>query len=502
MALPGYPRRGESFGSGFAQGLGGALLQALPAVLKSFDDQAKTEAAMKKMETSQKLFEQLFPGLVAGGTSPTGVPPVVPPVEGMPELGAGNQIPMSLPSGAVGVQPEAVAGAQQTLGAAAQPAGAAAQQQFVPRPWWNSKGDFGVQLSPKDNYKVDYSNRQVAPGLYRRIMTITDPARPGWMKEEVLPGDPMPGERIQAAQQAAQGFGFTGGAVEAGAQALMAAGQLPPAAKAEAIKHIQAMAQQQRQQLAQGGGAAGEQPVGGGAAQGPLLDVGQAMDAASARKTSEAGAVAGAAAEAGAAVKARTAPGIASDVAAAQQTAKNATVPLSGANEVRFNLGNSLTRNLKTVSKLYKPEYVGKGITEFMHQLDAEATNAEGDVANGAKFGGLGGAVRAFSGDISPEEATFRKAVVNAQNQLLYSLSGQQINEAEYRRLKAGLFTLTEEPAVFKAGMSAAISEAEQKLKDMLRTHTTPASKLLRQRESGNGGGGSGLQILDIQPVQ
>ena len=303
--MPNYASSG--FGSGFAQGFGFTAAESWPKLVAAALSAAEKEAGK---QASEKFRDKLF-GLLGGamgGGKPAGLnfgAGPVPPVQGLPELGAGNQIPMTMQSGAVCVQPDMVGAVQQQLWQAGQvgqqpEAGGAT---MVPSFWMDAKGNFGVKISEKDKRQIDYDNIEVAPGMYSRRATYSDPSRPGWMIQKILPGSPMPAATIQEANKAAQGLGFTGKGIDAGAQALMAAKGLPPAAQQEAVIQAQAMAQQ----LAQS-----QEPAG--------ISAEAAVSAAETRKAKSAGAVTGAQAEARAAVEKRTQPGIVADIAKARIT--------------------------------------------------------------------------------------------------------------------------------------------------------------------------------------
>jgi len=141
-----------------------------------------------------------------------------------------------------------------------------------------------------------------------------------------------------------------------------------------------------------------------------------------------------------------------------QERARIAERPLPASVQQKVGSLINVTRNLKQALKLYKPEFVGKGFQ--------------------GTPGGLIAGIKEFSGDISGEQVVFRKALKSAEEDLLRAKSGAQINEAEFKRIKALFPGENDEPNVFIPALMRAISEMEAVAKDKIRLASTPASQL------------------------
>jgi hypothetical protein len=156
--------------------------------------------------------------------------------------------------------------------------------------------------------------------------------------------------------------------------------------------------------------------------------------------------------------------------------------------------------NINFIKKNYRPEYVGKGFQPFLNTVKAEFDKASKDYewdkatkswqlrpgATGIVPGGIAGAVRTFLGTGTPEEIEFRKTVTDTANAILYAQSGAQINEQEYQRLRAALFSLTDEPATFVAGVNNFSRIVDQQITALLEATTEAASDILKKRRERN----------------
>jgi len=169
----------------------------------------------------------------------------------------------------------------------------------------------------------------------------------------------------------------------------------------------------------------------------------------------------------------------ASAVVASQQQAKNITEPLQGADRSKYQMLSAASRQTDYVKNLYRPEFVGKGFAPFVQGVQKEFANQEQAAIKGQYTpGALAGAVRQFFGNISQEEATFRKAVLDVSDMILRARSGAQINEQEYRRMKGLLYNLTDEPSVFVAGLNRFSDEVNSMMEDVSKASVRPASSL------------------------
>jgi len=165
----------------------------------------------------------------------------------------------------------------------------------------------------------------------------------------------------------------------------------------------------------------------------------------------------------------------------AQNIANLISQGLQGPSKPKWEMLSGADRQTSLVGQLYRPAFVGKGFQSFLGTMQQAVQSQEGhptDETWNYTPGGLAGAVRQFFGDITPEEATFRKGVLDVSDMLLRARSGAQINEQEYRRLTALLFNLTDEPAVFEPAWRRFAYEIGAMMDDVVRVSTTPGRKL------------------------
>ena len=130
------------------------------------------------------------------------------------------------------------------------------------------------------------------------------------------------------------------------------------------------------------------------------------------------------------------------DIAAA----KTAGGPLPAGVEDVLAKGETLFKTLGDVRANYDPNYLGpvKG-TDLAFETRRR----------------VGSAVGMPTGD---REVKFRQALSDAKNQIIYLMSGKQINESEGRRLIAQMPAATDEPSVFLAGLDRFESQVKRTL--------------------------------------
>ena len=114
---------------------------------------------------------------------------------------------------------------------------------------------------------------------------------------------------------------------------------------------------------------------------------------------------------------------------------------------------------------LAKSDVIGKTVADIRSNYDP---NYLGPVkGTDLAFEGrrrIGSSIGMPTGD---KEVKFRQSLSDAKNQIIYLMSGKQINEAEGRRLIAQMPSATDEPGVFLAGLD----RFEQQIKRALTAH-------------------------------
>lgn len=118
----------------------------------------------------------------------------------------------------------------------------------------------------------------------------------------------------------------------------------------------------------------------------------------------------------------------------------------------------------KAAQSLYKPEYVGGVMGAFG--------------GKGSSTGGVRGAVREATGNLTPDEVTFRQNTADIQDMLLRARSGAQINEQEYNRLTKIAPSLTDQPASYPGKLSNFLSELEKLKQNKISLASTPRASL------------------------
>lgn len=185
-------------------------------------------------------------------------------------------------------------------------------------------------------------------------------------------------------------------------------------------------------------------------------------------------------------------------VTTAEERAKLGTKPVSGERATKIINLSSAERQGQLAMQLFQPQFVGKGFQAFASSNKKVFEN-QAELADKGRYvpGALAGNLRQFFGDISPEETTFRRTVLDVQDIILRARSGLQINEHEFKRIKGFLFHLLDEPSVFVPSMNRLVKEVGQMIDDTLKTEITPASELLRGRQKGKTQSGSEEERLN-----
>lgn len=169
---------------------------------------------------------------------------------------------------------------------------------------------------------------------------------------------------------------------------------------------------------------------------------------------------------------------------AAEVQARNANEPPQGAAQNKIQMLQSVERQMGLVQQNFDAKFVGKGFGNYSDKLKKEFDKQEALASKGQYAGAFAGNVRAFLGTASPEEITFRNALLDSADLLLRARSGAQINEQEYNRLKSILPQLTDEPNTFLPAMKRFQDETSAIINDTLKIGSTGAREQLRQRET------------------
>jgi len=343
-------------------------------------------------------------------------------------------------------------------------AGAQPGLRFEPSFTVDEKGGVSVTLrGQQKKFSLNTSTVQQPDGTIAIVGSVFDPDT-GQVVQEVPIGQAAPPATIQIAGQIAESFGAPRGspyhAVVRGQ--VVTALQLPETTRAQGLAQIEAEVKQHRQP--QPPAQQLRQPQqGGGLVSGAIAGT-EEQQARKLQREEE--------------IKLRMQP--------LSATLQDKVRALSEAE----NLGHELKQN-------FRPEFVGKGFQAFRSDLKDSFAKLEGD-PNVKTWnyvpGGLAGGVRQFFGNISPEEVKFRKTVTDLSDLILRFRSGAQINEEEFQRLKKTLFELMDEPQVFGPSLDRFLSTVGRQIETTLKTASTPASKLLQEREQGR------IQILKMTP--
>jgi len=139
-------------------------------------------------------------------------------------------------------------------------------------------------------------------------------------------------------------------------------------------------------------------------------------------------------------------------------------------------------RQGEIAKSLYRQEFVGKGFQAFGVGVKKEIDKLGDPVGKQIQPGAIAGGLREFFGNISPEEATFRGAVLDFADVILRARSGAQINEQEFARMKRFLFRLFDEPAAFVPRMDRVLLQVSTDINNAIKISTTPAEQLMRER--------------------
>lgn len=405
------------------------------------------------------LIQQML-GQAGGGGGGVGM-------RGLP--GAGVPAPASMPTLSAGGP---TAPAESTMGAVAGPTGPPGPAMTM-KPTFNIDKDGNVSFSAtgeRTQYQIQSRDVPIPGGRIQKEETVFDPVR-GTVVERRPLGVPTSPEFMQKAEALAEGLGIerTSPLFGRAVSQIIAAQALPPEAQAEMLAALQRVA----------GGAGARRPaaaapespggpataVPGVPSTGGGLSLGGALDAAGARRVRQAGR------EQAASSRARV-------------VTEREESPLQGTDRTRYNALVSAERQADEIKKLYRPEFVGKGFTAYRDRFKKEFETQAG-AASKEKYvpGAIAGAMRSFMGTPAPGEVAFRRGVSDISDTILRARSGAQINEEEFQRMKGMLFSLLDEPATFLAALERFRAEVGRMIDDTLKTGSTSASDLLKQRQ-------------------
>lgn len=179
-------------------------------------------------------------------------------------------------------------------------------------------------------------------------------------------------------------------------------------------------------------------------------------------------------------------------IVAAKEKAQREGARMGPEQERRNTMYEGLKSNLDVIGKTYNSGFVGGlpaaiGFQTEMDKAMAEELNA----ANQGKYNGgaLIGRMRAFWGNLPPEQARFYRSLADAQDRVLRARSGAQINETEAARLLNIVPKATDMPAIFESkyydfaedvsrehrAMLEGVSMAPKELRDRLGNQPAPA---------------------------
>ncbi len=502
--------RGSGFGGGFAQGLSQVLTQGLPvlisqrlqeAKLKQEEDELKirkklveAQAEHLQMQSAKSLREAMAAGQLGqtlealGGTEIAGGaagPPFAegPTVRGklgralaeaghakealglFPELT--KQDPGALEGRLKNVMTMLGAGggpgvASGTIGAPAMggaSAGASGPQlTFKPTINLDKQGNVSVSIAGQPtNFEVKHFQSRRPDGQEQLMQGTWDPTQGRWVTPPEAVGAPAYPEAIQRFGVAlSQGYGLKPGSpiYQAALGEMLMIQVLPDESKQQALQELDVKLKRIVQHV---------QPAAAPAGLG-------APDLAGARRRGE---------------EAKTAE--TERLAGARERGARAEQALQGADRQKYEMLVAAERQADLVSRLFRPEFVGKGFSVFK-----KAWNEQEGLARTGRYlpGGMFGALLEWTGTGSPEEIQFRRAVADVSDSLLRARSGAQINEREYERLKRMLFRVTDEPATFLPALRRFQEEVGHQIDDVLETGTESAAAIRRRRGGGAPGGG------------
>ena len=291
-------------------------------------------------------------------------------------------------------------------------------------------------------------------GQAQKVAVAIDPTNPN--NRQVIPlGKPIPSEQLQRFDAIANSWGIPPGPLREWAVGAIADVTTTYTGPAQAIA-MEDLKQKMLGLVPGGGAGGGKSPAAGGKVSGvpSALQKQKQLEVQTAAE--------------------RT---------AAEIQAKNENEPPSAQAANKLQMLNSVERQMELVKQNFNEKYVGKGFGAFSDQLKKEYATQEKLAEKGKYAGAFAGNVRAFFGNISPEEVTFRNSLLDAADLLLRARSGAQINEQEYNRLKSVLPQLTDEPNVFLPALKRFSDEVRAQGLDTLKLGSTSSKELLKQRE-------------------
>lgn len=163
---------------------------------------------------------------------------------------------------------------------------------------------------------------------------------------------------------------------------------------------------------------------------------------------------------------------------AAETRARAENAPMEAADRDKYRFLISIYDQSETLRQTFKPEFVGKGSwfsDQFRKEFNAQLAKAE---ANQYAPGALAGWAREFVGSASPEEANFRRTLVDVADQFLRMRSGAATTDREVERLKGAMMRLWDEPGVFLARLTGFQNATAEQIDTLKSAATKPAGSL------------------------
>lgn len=378
--------------------------------------------------------------------------------------GAGAAVSGMAAPGGGAPEPTMTGPGEATLGAVATgpPGGSPGGPQLTFKPTLNLDKDGNMSVSiagERTQFQLQHQDVTLPDGRTQKVEIVYDPTS-GRVVNRYPLGQPASPEFMRKAEEVVKGLGVERGSplfARMVTEVLASAG-LPPEDQAQTLRSMQGIAARARGR-GQGAGA----PMGSE----ERLDIGAAMDAADARRTRQAASQA--AASTGAKI--------------ATERAEDAP---TGTEAQRLNMLKSAERQADQIKALYRPEFVGKGFTAYRDRLKKDVETQAAAAAKGQYTpGAIAGAIREFVGTAAPGEVEFRRSVNDVADSILRARSGAQINEQEFRRMIAMLFSVFDEPATFVAGLDRFRAEVGRMIDDTLKAPTQSRTQMLRERQGG-----------------
>jgi hypothetical protein len=143
---------------------------------------------------------------------------------------------------------------------------------------------------------------------------------------------------------------------------------------------------------------------------------------------------------------------------------------------------NRMDRSATMVNELFKPEYVGTPLQHYIGAHKGEWMKQQGladsgKYSSGAFKGYVDGWIQNFKGTISPEQATFYRAIADMQDMILRERSGAAVSPGEFARVTGFTANVWDSPVAFKAGLDRVMDDIVKQRKDIYKTATGSASQ-------------------------